>query len=97
MYVYVYVCVCVCMCIYTYIYMYIYIYIYIYVGGWGVSPTGKSFRFVSYVRACVRAVLYVRSDSAKKLIRSVALSLFPFGLAAFSLSLVEKSSGLLDN
>ena len=26
------------------------------IGGWGVSPTGKSFRFVSFVRACVHAV-----------------------------------------
>ena len=49
----------------------------IYIGGWGVSPTGKSFRFVSCVRACVRAVLLVRSVSAQKLIHS--LSLFPFG------------------
>ena len=46
----------------------------------GVSPTRKSFRFVSFVRVCVRAVPYVRSDSAKKYFR--ALSLFPFGLAA---------------
>ena len=30
------------------------------------SPTGKSFRFVSCVRACVRAVLIVRLDSAEK-------------------------------
>ena len=42
----------------------------------GVSPTGKSFRFVSCVRACVRAVPYVRSDSAKKVIRTP----FPFSL-----------------
>ena len=42
------------------------------------SPTGKSFRFVSCVRACVRAVLYVRSDSAKKDIRSSGP--FPFSL-----------------
>ena len=27
------------------------IYIYIYIGGWGVRPTGKSFRFVTCVRA----------------------------------------------
>ena len=29
-----------------------YIYIYIYIGGWGVSPTGKSYSFRSCVRAC---------------------------------------------
>ena len=33
--------------------IYIFIYIYIHIEGWGVSPTGKSFRSV---RACVRAV-----------------------------------------
>ena len=27
-----------------------------FIGDWGVSSTGKSFRFVSFVRACVRAV-----------------------------------------
>ena len=41
--------------IYSYIYIspyiYIHIYIYIYIGGWGVSPTGKSASF----RSCVRA------------------------------------------
>ena len=37
--------------IYTYIYIYIYMYVYVLEGG-GVSPTGKSFRFV---RACERA------------------------------------------
>ena len=57
----------------------------IYIGGWGVSPTGKSFRFVSCVRACVRAVPYVWSIPVKKLIRSAPFpfpfwsrSLFPF-------------------
>jgi len=40
-----------------------------------VSPTGKSFRFVSCVRACGRAVLIVRLDSAEKETR---FSLFPF-------------------
>ena len=37
-----------------------FIYIYIYIGGWGVSPTGKSaFVFVRAMRACERAKLCV--------------------------------------
>ena len=52
------------LCMYVYIHIYIYIfvsfaytfiYIYIYIGGWGVSPTGKSYSFRSCVRACERA------------------------------------------
>ena len=39
------------------------------------------------VRACVRAVLIVRLDSAEKVMDP--FSLFPFGLAAFSLFPVE--------
>ena len=47
---------------------------YLYIGGWWVSPTGKSFRFVSCVLACVRAVLLVRSVSVQKVIPRT----FPF-------------------
>ena len=39
------------------------------------------------VRACVRAVLIVRLDSAEKVVDD--FSLFPFGIAAFSLFPVE--------
>ena len=46
------------------------------------SPTGKSFRFVS----CVRAVCMSSQIQEKSQARP--LSLFPFGLAAFSLSVV---------
>ena len=50
------------------------------IGGWGVSPTGKSFRVV---RACVRAV---RMPSEIRVGNPVlALSLFPFGPGRSSL------------
>ena len=53
----------------------------------GVSPTGKSFRFVSCVRA--RGVVCKVGFGKKR--DPGPLSLFPFGLAAFSLFPIEKS------
>ena len=50
------------------------------------SPTGKSFRFVSCVRACVRARGAVCKVGFGKKSHPDALYLFPFSLAAFSLS-----------
>ena len=47
------------------------------------SPKEKSFRLVACVRACVRAVLVVRLDSAEKEVES--LFPFPFCLAGSSL------------
>ena len=60
-----------------------------YIGGWGVSPTGNSSRFVSCVRARVRARGAVCKVGFGKNSHAHALSLFPFGLAAFSLFPVE--------
>ena len=58
------------------------------IGGWGVRPTVKSFRFVSFVCACVRAV-WVPSG-----IRTQCCSLpFPFslfGLESFPFPLCVK-------
>ena len=51
----------------------------------GVRPTGKSFRFVSFVRACVRAVRLPSGIRSQILAPTVSLSLF--GLASFPFSL----------
>ena len=62
-----------------------------YVGGWG----GESNReIVSFrvVRACVRARGAVCKVGFGKKSHPDALSLFPFGLAAFSLSPVENQA-----
>ena len=55
------------------------------IGGWGVSPTGKSFRFVSCVRA--RGGCRVRSGQKDKVVRDrFPFSLFPTAAFPFSLS-----------
>ena len=50
-------------------------------GGLGVSPTGKSFRFVSFVRACARSAWQVEFD------RKRGCDVFPFAFCCFELSL----------
>ena len=67
----------------------IYIYIYIYRIFGGVSPTGKSFRVVPCVRACVRAVWMPSENQIK-----FRVGVFPFSLlaaGAFPFSLVRSS------
>ena len=56
---------------------------------WVVSPSGKSFRFVSFlpcVRACVRAVWLLSGTPIQN--STPALSLFPSGFSSFSSFLV---------
>ena len=53
-------------------------------GGRGVSPTGKSFRFVSFVLACMCAVWLPSGTRTQK--SRPTLFLFPFGPGSFSFS-----------
>ena len=61
------------------------------------SPTGKSFRSVSFVRACGRAVWLLSGIRSQKTMRPLSrfpfgtaeLFLFPFVSAAILLSLVS--------
>ena len=55
--------------------------VHVYIGGWGVSPTGKSFRVA---RACVRAVWLVELD-CKRPCPPFPFSLFDPGSLPFSL------------
>ncbi len=46
-------------------------------GGWGVSPTGKPFRVVPCVRACVRAVWMPSENPAQTCDPYFPFSLWP--------------------
>ncbi len=61
------------------------------IGGWGLSPTGKWFRFVSFVRACARSGCRVEF-SLKRPGRS-----FSFPFMRGSLSLFPSESTVISN
>jgi hypothetical protein len=64
------------------IYIYIYIYINKFIGGWGVTLTGKSFRFV---RACARSGCQVEFESFP--FSLLSRRVFPFSLCGMAFSL----------
>ena len=64
--------------------------VYSHIGVWGVNPTGKWFRFVSFVRASVR-VVWLPGGIRAQILRGPTFSICPFVLPSYTFSLVYKA------
>ena len=83
---------------FSWVYRSVYIYIYVYIGGWEVSPSGNSFRFVSFVRPCARSGCLVELENKSGAhcfpFSRLAWRTFPFSFPPLPKPPIQLSVGL---